>query len=341
MQQTVLLTGGTGYIGSWICKYLLEAGDTVRVTVRNKSQTDKYAHLKALETGTNGTIEFWEADLLKSGSYDEAAKGCSVIFHIASPFLLTVKDPQKELIDPALIGTRNVLEAANRSGTVKKVVLTSSVVAIYGDAKDMADQGLTAFTEAQWNTTSSLQHQPYAYSKTLAEQAAWEIARAQNQWQLAVINPGFVMGPSLTQNSASESLTLMKDYLKGKFATGVPDISFGLVDVRDVAKAHVLAAQNPQAEGRTILVNTSMTMLQLGQLIKKVSGQMFGLPFMTAPKWLLSKIGFLFGVTPEYIEKNAGYPLVFDNSKSKQALGVQYRNIEETIGDMVKQIKQG
>jgi dihydroflavonol-4-reductase len=338
MQPTVLLTGGTGYIGSWICKYLLEAGYRVRVTVRDLGKPEKFAHLKALETGTQGALEFWEADLLQSGQYDDAAKGCETIFHVASPFILQVKDAQKDLVDPALLGTRNVLEAANRSGTVKKVVLTSSVVSIYGDAKEMTDLGLDAFTEANWNTTSSLTHQPYAFSKVTAEKAAWEMAKAQDQWKLVVLNPGFVMGPSLTENSDSESITLMKDYLKGKFATGVPNVEFGLVDVRDVALAHVRAAENPQAEGRTILSNTSVSMLEISKMIKKVRGSGRGLPFMIAPKFVIKLIGFLFGITAEFVEKNVNYPLRFDNTKSKQMLGLEYRPIEETMGDMVRQL---
>lgn len=340
MQSTVLLTGGTGYIGSWICKYLLEAGYRVRVTVRDLGKTEKFAHLKALETGTQGALEFWEADLLQPGQYDAPAKGCEIIFHVASPFILKVKDAQKDLVDPALLGTRNVLEAANRSGTVKKVVLTSSVASIYGDIKEMTDLGLDSFTEANWNTTSSVKHQPYSYSKVLAEKAAWEMAKAQNQWKLVVLNPSFVMGPSLTDNSDSESITMMNNYLKGKLATGVPNVAFGLVDVRDVARAHVRAAENPQAEGRTILSNQCVSMLEISNMIKKVRGSGRGLPTRIAPKFVIKLIGFLFGITAEFVEKNVNYPLRFDNTKSKQMLGMEYRPIEETMGDMVRQLSK-
>lgn len=340
MNKIALITGGTGYIGSWVCKYLLEEGYTLRVSVRSKTNTRKFAHLEAIAAGTKGKLEFWEADLLKEGSFNEAATGCEVIYHIASPFILKVKDAQKELIDPAVMGTKNVLQAATQSGTVKKVILTSSSAAVYGDAADMTNQGLTAFTEAQWNTTSSLTHQPYSYSKVSAEKAAWEMANAQDQWKLVVINPTFVMGPSLTPASDSESIKLIKDYLTGKFITGVPELRFGIVDVRDVAKAHILAAQNASAEGRHIINNLTLTMLEIGNLIKKVSGKSFGLPFMTAPKWLMASIGFLFGVTKDFVNKNAGYPLIFDNSKSKTALKLTYRNVEDTMKDMIDSMKK-
>jgi nucleoside-diphosphate-sugar epimerase len=148
------------------------------------------------------------------------------------------------------------------------------------------------------------------------------------------------MGPSLTDNSDSESITLMKDYLKGKFATGVPNVEFGLVDVRDVALAHVRAAENPNAEGRTILSNVSVSMLEISKMIKKVRGSGRGLPSMIAPKFVIKLIGFLFGITAEFVEKNVNYPLRFDNTKSKQMLGLEYRSIEETMGDMVRQLSK-
>lgn len=340
MNKIALITGGTGYIGSWVCKYLLEEGYTLRVTVRNKSNPQKYAHLQGIAENSKGALEFWEADLLKEGSFDEAAKGCDVIYHLASPFILNVKDAQKELIEPALMGTKNVLHAANKSETVKKVVLTSSGAAVYGDVVDMQNQGLSILTEGQWNTTSSLTHQPYCYSKVLAEKAAWEMANAQNQWKLVVINPTFVMGPLLTPTSDSESIKLIKDFLIGKFAAGVPELRFGFVDVRDVAKAHILAEQNPDAEGRHIISNVTLTMLEIGNVIKKVTGKSLGLPFMNAPKWLMANIGFLFGVTKDFVNKNAGYPLAFDNGKSKSALKLQYRNIEDTMKDMIDSMKK-
>jgi nucleoside-diphosphate-sugar epimerase len=339
MMEKALVTGGTGYIGSWVCKYLLEAGHTVRVTVRNKNKTEKLGHLLEIAEKTPGKLEIWEADLLTMGAFDAAAQGCDVVYHIASPFIINIKDAQKELIDPALLGTRNVLSAAQKSGSVKKIVLTSSVAAIYGDAVELLTQKIPVFTEAQWNETSSLTHQPYSYSKVLAEKAAWEIAKNQQDWKLVVINPSFVMGPSLTPNSDSESIRLMKDFLSGKFALGVPDLKFGVVDVRDVAKAHILAAQNPAAEGRHILSNKTLSMLEIGAILKHVTGKGWLMPWFTAPRWVISAIGFLFGITPEFVKKNIGFPLEFDHSKSVSKLGVQYRSPGETFREMVEQMK--
>ncbi|MDQ3192212.1 MAG: SDR family NAD(P)-dependent oxidoreductase, partial [Bacteroidota bacterium] len=221
MKSIILITGGTGYIGSWIVKELLEKGYTVRLTVRNKAKKAAFEHLSEIAKNNHGSLELWEADLLKEGSYNEAAKGAEAIIHVASPFILKFKDAQKELIDPALLGTRNVLKAASESGTVKKIVLTSSVAAVFGDNIDMHQQGLSEFTEKQFNDSSTLKHQPYSYSKVVAEKEAWEIFKKQSDWKLVVINPSFVMGPSLTSGSVSESLKFMSDMLSGKFFMGV------------------------------------------------------------------------------------------------------------------------
>ena len=123
----ILVTGGTGYLASWIIKQLLDEGLNVRATVRNKSNTEKNKHLMKLGDEGKGTLELYEADLLKEGSFDQAMSKCEVVFHTASPFqMFGIKDPQKELIDPALKGTKNILASENKTQSVKRVVLTSS-----------------------------------------------------------------------------------------------------------------------------------------------------------------------------------------------------------------------
>ena len=160
--KPVLVTGGNGYIASWIVKYLLADGINVHATVRDPDNRAKVGHLLKAAQGAKGKLTLFKADLLKDGAFDEAMQGCELVIHTASPFVIKgLKDAQKELVDPAVMGTKNVLDAANRVTSVKRVVLTASVVSVYGDAQDMSDQGLKAFTEAQWNTTSSVSHQPY------------------------------------------------------------------------------------------------------------------------------------------------------------------------------------
>ena len=146
--KPVLVTGGTGYLASWIIKQLLDEGREVRTTVRNLAQKDKYAHLTKIAVTSNGALQFFEADLLHPGSFSEAMKDCELVIHTASPFIISgVKNAQKELIEPALEGTRNVLDSVNKTDSVKRVVLTSSVVAIYGDSVDIAKTENGIFTE--------------------------------------------------------------------------------------------------------------------------------------------------------------------------------------------------
>jgi|TARA_B110000046_G_scaffold165255_1_gene181420 nucleoside-diphosphate-sugar epimerase len=335
MKQTILVTGGTGYVGSWVVKGLLENGHKVRLTVREISQKNKYQFLIDIADNNKGSIEFWEADLLKMGSFDDAAKGCDSIAHIASPFKLNVKNAQEDLVDPAVIGTTNVLDAANKSDSVKKVVLTSSVVAIYGDNIDMKYQDLSILTEAQYNTSSTLAHQPYAYSKVKAEKKAWAMAKEQSNWELVVMNPSFVMGPSLTSISESESLKFMTELLKGKFKMGSAEIYMGYVDVRDVAKAHIFGLEN-KVEGRFILSERVTDMLSFSNIIGTHYGEKYGLPKSNNPKWLLSLIGGFFGLSRKYVKNNIGIPIKLDSSKSIDQLKLNYTPLEQTMKDMVE-----
>ncbi|MEZ5194990.1 MAG: aldehyde reductase [Bacteroidales bacterium] len=340
MNKKVMVTGGAGYIGSWVVKELLEKGYTVRVTVRDKNKTARFDHLIDLDRNSKGKVEIWEADLLKEGSFDQAAKGCESIIHVASPFTLRFKDAQKELLDPALEGTKNVLGAATRSGTVKKVVLTSSVAAVHGDAIDMKEKGLSEFNEDQFNDSSSATHQPYSYSKVIAEKEAWKIHGMQNQWKLVVINPSFVVGPSLTGATDSESLNFMKDILSGKFAMGAPDLWFGFVDVRDVAHAHILALEDPNAEGRHILAESTMSVLGLSKILRDLFGNKYKLPKRNSPKLLMYIVGPMFGVNAKFVKRNIGYPIKINASKSRDKLKLNYTPIERSIEDMVNQMHE-
>lgn len=189
--KPVLVTGGTGYVASWIIKMLLEDGISVNATVRDPSDADKVQHLTPFAEASETQLKLFKADLLDPGSFNDAMHGCELVMHTASPFFITgIKNPEQELIQPAREETRNVLEAANKTPSVKRVVVTSSVVAIYGDNTDIKSAPGGIFTEKQWNVTSSAEHQPYAYSKTVAEKEAWAIAGEQNQWDLLTINPG-------------------------------------------------------------------------------------------------------------------------------------------------------
>lgn len=202
VSRPVLVTGATGYVAGWVVKRLLDAGLAVHATVRDPSDKRKTAHLRSLEP-VSGRLRFFAADLLRSGSFDEAMAGCQLVFHTASPYAVSVRDPQKELVDPALLGTKNVLDSVNRTPSVGRVVLTSSCAAIYGDSADLAATPRGVFDEQVWNTSSSLEHGPYSYSKVLAEREAWRMHDAQSRWQLVVVNPAAVMGPGVKPDGTS------------------------------------------------------------------------------------------------------------------------------------------
>lgn len=338
MDKTVMVTGGTGYLGGWVVKLLLEGGYRVRMTVRDRTQKEKYAPLLSAAAAGPGELVIYEADLLKPGSFDEAAAGTKYLIHVASPFTLKFKDPQKELIEPAVNGTRNVLAAATASKTVQKVIVTSSVAAILGDNADLQAAGRTEVTEASFNETSSPEHQPYSYSKVQAEKTAWDICESQEQWSLIVMNPAFIMGPAVTPLSNSGSLQFMLDMLRGRYRPGAPDLEFGYVDVRDAARAHLLALESEKAEGRFILSERVMSVWQLAELIKAAYPSRFKLPLMRAPKFMLYLVGWAFGLSCKYVKRNISYPIKLNNSRSIRELGLHYTPMETTIHEMVDQL---
>lgn len=336
--KPILVTGGTGYLASWIIKLLLDEGKEVRSTVRNLADKEKFAHLTVLAVKSKGTLRFFEADLLQSGSFAEAMKGCELVIHTASPFKISgLKNAQKELIEPALEGTRNVLDSVNKTETVKRVVLTSSAVAVFGDAVDIEKTRNGIFTEEHWNFSSSVKHQPYSLSKTLAEKLAWELAEKQHRWDLLTINPGFIMGPSLSQRTDSTSIDIMIQLATGKFKTGVPSGDMGFVDVRDVAKAHILAGFSETASGRHICVSEHKTFLDMANAIRAKYPQ-YPLPKGYIPKWLFWIIAPMAGFSRKYVKLNVGIDLKFDTSYIRKDLGMEFIPFEKTITDHFEQL---
>ncbi len=339
--KPVMVTGATGFVAGWLVKKLLEEGLTVHAAVRNPSNTAKLKYLNEIAEKTSGSIKYFKSDLLQEGSYAEAMKGCELVYHTASPFTIDVKDPQKELVDPAKLGTRNVLEQANKTPTVKRVVVTSSCAAIYGDNVDLKSTPNNIFTEDIWNTSSSLKHGAYSYSKTVAEQEAWKINKAQNRWDLVVINPSLVMGPAINPHAVtSESFNLIKQFGDGSMKSGVPKMGWGVVDVRDLAVAHYQAGFVPEAKGRHITSGHNTSYLGMAQALESKYGNTYPIPKKEMPKWLLWLIGPMVSkvITRTFVSKNIGYSWIGDNSKSKKELGITYRPLEETMVDMFQQL---
>ena len=246
--------------------------------MRNPSKIEKHKHLDEISDSSSGEIRYFKAYLLDDNSYAEAMKDCSIIFHIASPFKISVKDPQKELIDPAKLGKKNVLNQATKTDSVKRVVITSSCAAIYGDNADLKKTPDGVFTEGIWNTSSSLTHNPYSFSKTEVEKEAWAIAETQHKWNLVTINPSLVMGPGLNPNGTSEIFSIIRQMGARTMKSGVPNFEFGLVDVRDVAKTHIAAAYTPEAKGRYIISGHNTSFLKVAQELLPKYGNKYPIP---------------------------------------------------------------
>jgi nucleoside-diphosphate-sugar epimerase len=332
----VLVTGGSGFVGSHLVKRLLERGYRVHATVRSTADAAKVRPLREMQQARPGQLSLFEADLLREGSFDEAMTGCRVVFHVASPFRMPekIKDGRRDMVDPALLGTRNVLAAIERTPTVDRLVLTSTVGAIFGDYADVLAMDDAVLSERYFNTTSTVETNPYHYAKTVAERAAWDAEAAQGRWRMVSVNPGLVLGPSLTPASESGSLFLLEELFKGYFFYGAPDFSFTTVDVREVADAHIAAAENPEAKGRYIVADRTMTSFhEMARIIRTRYPRNLRLPRTALPHWPVRVLGPAFGLTQDYIRKHLGIRFRVDNSRSLNELGVTYRPIEQTVLD--------
>ena len=261
MAETVLLTGVSGFVAKHVALKLLNAGYNVRGTVRRLDRAaEVHAALQPYLTENAGQLGLVQADLESDAGWAEAMGGVSALVHTASPFPITQPKEPATVIRPAVEGTERVLKAAAAAG-VTRVVLTSSSVAVLNEAKSDTLQD-----EADWCDIHLPSTTPYAKSKTLAERAAWEIAKARGL-KLTTINPGLVLGPPLDEHYGS-SLGLIERFLKGRDPM-LPALGFPIVDVRDVAEMHLRALQRPETEGRRyIAASGSMAFVDMGRTLK-------------------------------------------------------------------------
>lgn len=281
----VLVTGGSGFIASHTILQLLAAGYKVRTTVRNLSrEADVRALLKTGGVEPGEQLQFEAADLMSDVGWPSAVSGCEFVLHIASPFPSTVPKDENELIIPARDGALRVLRTARDAG-VKRVVMTSSFAAIgYGQPERQ-----TPFTEKDWTDPNGADVMPYAKSKTLAERAAWEfIEREGSGLELSVVNPVGVFGPVLGSDYAT-SILLVQRMLNGSLP-GLPQMSFGVVDVRDVADMHLRAMTNPAAKGERFLAVAGdfMWIVEIAKVLKARMGDAAKrVPTRQLPNWLV------------------------------------------------------
>jgi dihydroflavonol-4-reductase len=326
----VLVTGGTGFIGAHCLVQLLAAGHETRTTLRDlKRENDVRAMLRQGGAGEVGErLKLFRADLHADAGWAAATAGCDYVLHVASPFPSTVPKDENELIGPARDGALRALRAARDAG-VRRVVLTSSFAAIgYGAPKDRT----TLFTEVDWTNLDDPTVQAYQKSKTIAERAAWDfIAREGGKLELAVVNPVAVFGPVLGPDY-STSIVLVKRLLDGSIP-GCPDISFGCVDVRDVADLHLKAMTDPAARGERFLATSGdfASIRQIAQMLKDGAGDLARkVPTRQLPGWLMRVVGLfdpeVRGILPELGKrKNAS------NEKARRLLGWAPRTPTEAV----------
>lgn len=314
MADRVLLTGISGFLGGHVALQLLNAGYGVRGSVRNLAKADKVRATLAKAGADTTQLEFVALDLLDDAGWSDAIKDCRYLQHTASPFVLQTPKHPDELIRPAVDGTGRALRAA-LDADVERIVLTSSIAAIqYGHAN--YDRALT---EADWTNLDNPAVPAYPRSKTLAEREAWAIMDAAGRHDdLAVINPGAILGPLLDDDPGTSSMVIRR-LLDGKLPA-VPKLALGLVDVRDIAALHVAAMTDPAAGGqRCIGTIETLSMREIAQHLQPAFPDR-RVPTAELPNWLLRLVA-LFDADVRDNLAELGARKILDGSRGPQRLG--------------------
>ena len=335
--ETVLVTGGTGFIGIYCILQLLQKEYKVRTTLRKISKKSDVIQMlnKGGITNTNN-LEFIEADLANDDNWDEAVKGCDYVLHVASPFPITEPKNPDEIIIPAKEGTLRVLKAA-RDAKVKRVVLTSSFAAI-GYSIETKNH---IFTEEDW-TDPNANITAYIKSKTLAEKAAWEFINNEGgDLELSVINPVAVLGPILG-GKLSTSIQMVEQLMSAKMPA-IPKINFGIVDVRDVADIHIRAMTSPGAKWQRFLAvsdNGTLSLPEMADILRVQPNKYAGkVPKRIMPDWLV-KFAARFKPELKPIASQVNKAKDMSNKKAREVLNWQPRNKEIAIADTAESLIQ-
>jgi dihydroflavonol-4-reductase len=330
---TVLVTGGSGFLGGWCIVGLLERGYSVRTTIRDaRRESDVRAALsERAEAGDR--LEFAVADLSSDDGWAEAVAGCDFVLHVASPFPpAQPKDPD-ELIVPARDGALRVLGASLDAGA-RRVVMTSSVAAVRHGRTPPAGG---VYTEADWSDPDDTSLTPYTRSKTVAELAAWELVRERGaEDRLATVNPGAIIGPTRSDD-VSYSLQAIARLLKGTPA--VPRLGFTFVDVRDVADLHIRAMTDPAGGGQRFLaVDRFLWMEEVAQILRERLGPAASkVPRRRAPNLLVRAMA-LFDPAVRTIVGDLGEKSAYSADKAISQLGWAPRPIEDSIAECAQSL---
>jgi nucleoside-diphosphate-sugar epimerase len=326
--STVLVTGGSGFIGSYCILHLLAEGHQVRTTVRSLAREGEVrAMLKAGGADAGDRLRFFAADLEKDAGWAEAVAGSDHVLHVASPFPSGIPKHEDELIVPAREGALRVLKAARDAG-VKRVVLTSSFAAVgYGQTPQE-----TPFDETNWTDLQGGHMTAYVKSKTIAERAAWDfVAREGGGLELSVVNPVGVFGPVLGPDY-STSILLVQRLMDGAMP-GCPRLYFGVVDVRDVADLHIRAMTDPTAKGERFLAVAGdfLSIQEIAKILKARMGDAAKrVPTRQIPDWLV-RLSALRDPAIRQITPELGKHKNATNAKARRLLGWSPRSNEDAI----------
>ena len=320
----ICVTGAAGFVAGHIITKLLQDGQYVHGTVRDLGNDDKRSHLDALVQAFPGRLELFEADMLRPGSLDSALTGCDALIHTAARVILAARDPQHEIIDVAVEGTRNVLDSVSRTPTLQRIVMTSSIAAIMSFG-----QPGTTFTEDDWCTSDDLRLDPYGMAKVQSERLLWEfVAEHADRVQAVAINPAVVIGRPLAKHHIKSSVSFIRD-LVGWNYPGCTPMSLHLIDAEDVADAHVRALTSEQAAGkRIILAERCMSMLDISRILSRH----YVTPLRRLPA-VLVYVAAIFDKRFSFrlARASVNYEYSFASDHARELLGLHLKNTELSI----------
>ena len=331
--STALVTGGSGFVGSYVVAQLLEAGHTVRTTVRSlKREDDVRAMVQTAGIDPENRLSFFAASLERDEGWAEAIAGCDYVHHVASPIPPVAPKTEDEVIIPARDGVLRVLKAS-RDAKVKRVVLTSTCGAIYYGLLPQK----APFDETNWTDIRG-EMSAYVRSKAIAERAAWDFMAAEGgALELSVVNPSGIFGPILGPDY-SPSIDLVKRLLTG--APGCPQIYFGVVDVRDVAELHLSAMSSPAAKSERFIAVSGevMSMLDIAKVLKAHLGDAARkVPTRELPNWIV-RIFARFDPSMRQLLPMLGKIRNATSAKAERLLGWKPRPREEVIVDTARSL---
>jgi len=331
---TVLVTGASGYIGSHIVANLLSKGFNVRATVRDSSDPERVNHLESLTVSEGGSLEIVEMDLLDSESVQRAVSGCDSVIHTAAVVVLKSKRAQEKIVDPSVVGTKNVLDAIDASSTVKRLIHTSSTAAIRPSSWE---DGQTLNTET-WADDATIEENPYGLAKYSAERLVrdWHSSK-EGSIRMVTINPSVVLGPPLSKRHLRGSPSFVMMLLNREVPFVIP-MHISIVDVRDVAEAHVRALTMGEESGRYLVVSGQMWWREAAIAIKSANPEL-RIPTRQIP-YLLSLVVSIFHprVSLSWARMHLGKRLFWDASPAERELEMEWISPEQSLLDTIPPI---